>query len=201
MLISTHSSAKTSATIRVACVGDSITEGCGYPDYLQTLLGQNYTVGNFGVNGSTVTINSDNPYIDTDAFGNAVRFCPDVVVIMLGTNDAKSENYVNIAEFQENYKRIVSAFWVLAGKPDILLVDPPPIYNNTLNMTEANMQSGIIPRIEQVAKELNLPVINIHEALIDHPEYLWDGVHPCKEGAEVIADKIYDAFAASGMQS
>ena len=40
--------------IRVACVGDSITEGSGYPFQLNLMLGSNYIVGNFGVSGSTV---------------------------------------------------------------------------------------------------------------------------------------------------
>lgn len=39
---------------RVACVGDSITAITGYPSDLQSLLGPNYSVKNFGVNGSTV---------------------------------------------------------------------------------------------------------------------------------------------------
>ena len=41
--------------IRVACVGDSITEGTEYPGNLWMLLGTNYTVGNFGVGGTTLT--------------------------------------------------------------------------------------------------------------------------------------------------
>ena len=47
--------------LRVACIGDSITEGSGYPDNLRMLLGTNYTVGNFGVSGSTVSLKSVNP--------------------------------------------------------------------------------------------------------------------------------------------
>jgi hypothetical protein len=39
------------APIRVACIGDSITEG-GYPQqYLAPLLGSGYVVGNFGASG------------------------------------------------------------------------------------------------------------------------------------------------------
>ena len=47
---------------RVACVGDSITEKTGYPADLQTLLGNNSVVGNFGVSGSTVAFNTSEPY-------------------------------------------------------------------------------------------------------------------------------------------
>lgn len=77
--------------IRVACVGDSITQGSGYPAKLQVLLGTNYSVGNFGVSGSTVTLNSTKPYMNQTAFEKAQQFQPKVVVIMLGTNDARTD--------------------------------------------------------------------------------------------------------------
>jgi hypothetical protein len=48
-------------TSRIACVGDSITEVSGYPSDLQTLVGSNTTVGNFGVSGATVSTTSDKP--------------------------------------------------------------------------------------------------------------------------------------------
>ena len=54
--------------VRVACVGDSITEGTEYPADLWMLLGANYTVGNFGVGGSTVSLNSQKPLMNETAF-------------------------------------------------------------------------------------------------------------------------------------
>ena len=77
--------------IRVACVGDSITQGSGYPNKLQTLLGSNFTVRNFGVSGSTVSLNSIKPYMKQTAFRKAEDFDPQIVVIMLGTNDANPQ--------------------------------------------------------------------------------------------------------------
>ena len=53
---------------RVACLGDSITEITGYPADLQTLLGNNSIVGNFGVSGATVDFNTDKPYFFEPAF-------------------------------------------------------------------------------------------------------------------------------------
>ena len=44
--------------IRVACVGDSITQITKYTADLQAELGSNYTVGNFGVSGSTVSLST-----------------------------------------------------------------------------------------------------------------------------------------------
>ena len=63
ILLFENKSKKKSANsiIRVAGIVDSITEYSHYPDYLQTMLGDNYLVKNFGVASSTVLLSSDKP--------------------------------------------------------------------------------------------------------------------------------------------
>ena len=156
--------------IRVACVGDSITEFSGYPDDLQSLLGENYTVGNFGVSGSTVTAESSKPYMNQSAFWNAQYFQPDVVVIMLGTNDASPENYRHIEEFSKTYEKLVNQFETLPGEQDIYLVNPPPIRQNELNLSDTFLTDAIIPRIEQIATGLNLQTVDVHSSLTNYPQ-------------------------------
>ncbi len=185
------------ATVRVACVGDSITEGSGYPAYLQALLGANYTVGNFGVSGSAVTFNSDKPYVNENAFRNAMAFNPDIVVIMLGTNDARTNNYVHIEDFSDNYKQIVAQFQALRNEPEVWLVEPPPLFNNTLDLKDTYLKQGVLPNIQQVSTDLHLPIINVYEVLAGHSEYFGDGVHPSSEGAELIANEVYNAVATT----
>jgi lysophospholipase L1-like esterase len=54
--------------VRVACIGDSITEGAGtengksYPAQLQNLLGPSWQIGNFGLSGRTLLKKGDFPY-------------------------------------------------------------------------------------------------------------------------------------------
>ena len=80
---------------KVAAVGDSITWGYGiddrvqnaYPSQLQTLLGDQWHVGNFGRSGARVAINSANPYYGSPEYQQALEFSADVVVIALGIND------------------------------------------------------------------------------------------------------------------
>ena len=119
---------------RVACLGDSITQLTGYPADLQTLLGNNSIVGNFGVSGSTVNFNTDEPYFFELAFRHALAFEPTTVIIMLGTNDARTDNYQQINTFVADYERIISRIQALSSKPQIFLVEPPPIFNNTLDL-------------------------------------------------------------------
>ena len=58
----------------VACVGDSITNGTYYPFDLWMLLGSNYTVGNFGVGGTTASLNSFSPYMNTSSISKCKGF-------------------------------------------------------------------------------------------------------------------------------
>lgn len=180
--------------IRVACVGDSITEWSNYPEVLQQLLGEGYVVGNFGAAGSAVTKNSDIPYIEQEVFHDAKDFQPDVVIIMLGTNDAKDFNYHYIGSFNSDYQELINYYAALPDEQQIWLVTPPPIYDNNLGLYNSNLEKGVLPEIERVASNLNLPTIDVYSALTGHLEYFKDGVHPNDEGAEVIANIINDAI-------
>jgi lysophospholipase L1-like esterase len=185
-------------TIRVACVGDSITEGFGYPDELWMMLGANYTVQNFGVGGSTVLLSSDKPYMNQPALQMAKNYLPNIVVIMLGTNDASPAYYQNIGDFVNDYKKLVGEFQALTSKPKIWLVKPPPIFNNGSGPNSVNLVQGVIPRIEQVANELGLPTVDVYSALINRPEgFLLDGVHPNNQGVKLIAGEVYRVITSS----
>jgi lysophospholipase L1-like esterase len=178
---------------RVACMGDSITEMSAYPADLQDLLGDGYSVGDFGVSGSTVLIDTSNPYIYTTAFLKAKVFLPDIVVIMLGTNDARADNYRHINDFVVDYEQLVREVQALKNSPKIYLVEPPPIFHNNLNLSNTHLTDGVIPGIEQVAKDFDLSTIDVYTPLVNHSNYFIDGVHPNKNGASVIANEIYKA--------
>ena len=189
--IEAYDRAHSPALMRVALVGDSITQITSYPKDLQTLLGSKSEVGNFGLSGSTVTFTSPKPYMYEDVLQGAVEFQPTTVIIMLGTNDARSDVYPSIDKFDSDYKQLIDEFKSLKSNPQIYLAIPPPIFNNTIGISDKDLSSGVIPRIEQVANETGLPLINENTPLLSHPDYFVDGVHPNDEGAEVIANVIY----------
>lgn len=182
---------------RIACMGDSITESSGYPEDLQTLLGKDSVVGNFGVMGATVNFGSVNPYYFTEKYPEAVDFQPSTVVLMLGTNDARADTYGLIENFTKDYEEIVQGLQNSedSRKAQIYLVKPPPILDNDLNFSNTNLTESVIPRIEAAAEKFNLPIIDLYTPLLNHPEYyLGDGVHLNSEGAKVIANLIFEAI-------
>jgi acyl-CoA thioesterase-1 len=185
-----------SGVIRVACVGDSLTQSTLYPYDLELLLGTaNYTVRNFGAGSTTVLLNTETPYMNTSVFQDALEFQPNIVIIMLGTNDAQPNLHEYNASFVANYVTLINAFQLLSSKPKIWIVLPPPIFSNQSGkISPEYFKLTLIPDIEQAANETNLPTIDVYSALVGYGDYFPDGIHPNKEGAKLIADKIYKAI-------
>jgi lysophospholipase L1-like esterase len=181
--------------VRVACVGDSITEGLCYPEALQAMLGEeDYLVGNFGVGGSTVMVDSGKPYAEQDAFQEAKDFRPDIVVVMLGTNDARADNVPHLGNFTVEYEELINAFEELSCKPKVFIAKPPPMFNNTVGLNETVFVQNVLPEFNSLVANVNNPVIDVYSALIDHPDLFVDGVHPSFEGAQVIAQTVSEAL-------
>ncbi|PVX23994.1 MAG: hypothetical protein CW691_08935 [Candidatus Bathyarchaeum sp.] len=180
--------------IRVACIGDSITELTDYPSELQSMLGDGYMTRSFGASGSTVLLDTYMPYAYQTTFARAKNFLPDIVVVMLGSNDARTDNFKSIDNFVADYIRLIKEIQSIKTNPQIFLVKPPPIFENELDLESANF-AEILGHIEQIADQLSLQIIDVYSAMKDHPEYFQDGVHPNSEGATVIANKVYNAIA------
>ena len=181
--------------IKVACVGDSITANFGYPETLQELLGQDYLVGNFGLGGTTVNLDGETPYMYEPIFREAKESQPNIVIIMLGTNDAHPGLHKYNGSFVDDYVTLVNAFQNLNSKPQIWIVKSPPIVNNGTGLSSEFLSQTILSKIEEVAQKTGLPLIDAYTPLLDKPEYFIDGVHPTFEGAMLIADEVYKAIS------
>ncbi|BCU77868.1 GDSL-type esterase/lipase family protein [Luteolibacter sp. LG18] len=191
------------APVRIACVGDSITQGSGadrgqsYPDQLQDLLGERWAVKNFGVSGRTLLKNGDFPYWKEGAFKNAQAYNPDAVVIMLGTNDTKPQNWSHKAEYRSDYAEMVKIFRDLPSKPKIFICRPCPVPEpGNYGINEAGVKEEIVI-LDDLAKELDLGVIDIHASLEKTPELLPDRVHPSTKGAAVMASTVYASLTGT----
>jgi lysophospholipase L1-like esterase len=180
--------------VRVACVGDSITRGTEYTVDLWNSLGPNYVVADFGIGGATVTLNSGTGYNTSVAFKVAKQFQPNIVIIMLGTNDAKASLNEANATFIRDYELLVREFKSLPSKPVVWAVLPPPIFNNTMSVSEQLLEQNVIPNIREVSSQMGTGLIDVHTPLVGHPELFLDGVHPSSDGAKVIANTIYTAL-------
>ena len=185
--------------VRLACVGDSITAGVGaggksFPKQLGQLLGEKWKVGNFGNSGSTLLNKGDKPYQEQRSFKAAIEFEPHVVVIMLGTNDTKPNNWKFKGQFVADYHDLVAKFAVSPTKPRIFICYPVPVPGKgNFGINEAGVKEQA-PMIKQIAKEAKVGVIDMYAALKDHPETLPDRVHPNAEGARLMAKAAHETL-------
>ncbi len=184
------------STIRVACVGDSITIDSDYPDRLKRMLGANYTVENFGVGGSTVSLQFRKPYLNQGACQNARNLEPDIVVMMLGTNDAYLSPQQR-SNFANDYETLIASFQALPSQPKIFIVVPPPVFDNNMGLNATVLVNDVLPLVNQTANDLGLPLIDMYTPFVNHPEGFLDGVHPNSQGAEIMATQVFSAIAGA----
>lgn len=188
--------------IKVACVGDSITEGAGvkdpknrYPAQLSELLGESYDVKNFGNSGSTMLDNGDKPYKKQKSYTDSVAFIPDIVVIKLGTNDSKPQNWAKKDGFAASMKSLVEAFLKANPKAKVFLCYPVPVIaQGNFGIRDEIVKNEIIPLIKQTAEEMKLSIIDLYAALDGKPELFPDRVHPNDDGAKLIAKTVCEAL-------
>lgn len=187
--------------IKVACVGDSITQGAGaspgkaYPDQLQGMLGEKWVVKNYGVGGRTLLKKGDAPWWKEPQFQQAHDLSPDAVVIMLGTNDTKPQNFAHQDEFYGDYKDLVESFRTLPSKPHVWIVRPCPVPDpGNFGITEKNLKV-YLGEIDKLADEEKVGEIDVHAALDGKPELFPDHVHPNNVGAGVMAQTVAHAIA------
>ena len=182
-------------TYRVACVGDSITAGSGYVSELGKLLGETYEVANFGVASTTLLSAGERPYTKEQKYQEVLRFHPHFVVIMLGTNDTKPENYRHFEQFVDDYKRLVASFQSLEAPPKIFACTPVPVYyDGNWGIDNGRLKEGVLPGVRKAAEELKLPLIDMNKALSGRPDLFYrDNVHPIG-GGQLMAAEVYQAI-------
>ena len=207
--------------IKISCMGDSITFGLcasdmehSYPSVLQLLLGNDYSVSNFGISGATVindydwTENRYSPYTKSKQYKQAMQSKPDKVVLMLGMNDANpthhfnKENGGNISEYyiklyQNTLIEIIDCLKKLPSNPNIYLIKTTEMKRKVEDGFDKDyiesFQANIIKirKIqEKVAQEKDVYLIDANVHMQDN-SYYHDGCHLTDKGYKKLAEIVY----------
>lgn len=198
-----HKEAPNHDAIRVACVGNSITDGYGvsfadengYPALLGKKLGKGYHVKNFGVSGHSMLNKSECPYMRNDAYQWCKDFNPNIVVIKLGTNDSKAINWQYKDEFMTDVQQMIDELKALPAHPEIYLAYPAKAMTSNFEISDSVIVNDIIPMIRKIAKKNKLKTIDLHSIFEGHSDwFIPDGIHPNGQGAEAIAEEVKKAI-------
>lgn len=191
--------------IKVACVGDSVTFGMllenpdkeSYPAVLADHLGSQYEVGNFGKSGATLLKQGHRPYIQQQEYKKALDFKADWVVIHLGLNDTDPRNWNNYKDhfikdylsLMEDFKRVNpnTKFWICRMSPIT--------HKHTRFLSGTRLWHNEIQKeIEKIAQLSGAQLIDLEAVLFNYPHLLPDSIHPNKQGASLIAQRVYQAL-------
>lgn len=185
-------------SLRIAAVGDSITaeytENAGYPEILDDMLGKDYIVRNFGKSNYAAQVSSDFPYMRTNEYKESLAFNPNLVLLMLGTNDSKNRNWEGPEQFKEEYTALLESYLELESVSRVILASPPTVFvesafRGAINQNNINPIRDIVA---EVAGEYDLEFIDMMKQTANHPEWFFDGIHPTPAGAEQLAQIFYN---------
>lgn len=195
--------------IKVATIGDSITYGAGalngagkldpmltYPVQLAQLLGSEFDLRNFGIAGRHM-IDGLVCFAEEPEYQASLDFAPDVVFIMLGTNDIKGDVWTgdDAAErYVAHYETMISDYRRINPAVEIFVMTSPYLYMEHPNLSGERLKEIIIPLQRQIAEDNNCHLIDIFTVTTGKPELFPDTIHPNAEGYKLLADTVYEAM-------
>lgn len=191
-------------TIKIACVGNSVTYGMGienpeerYPAQLQVMLGDEYEVGNFGHSGATLLKNGYRPYWNLPEFKEALDFEADIVIIHLGLNDTDPRAWPKYRdEFVKDYINLIDTFKYINPDADVKISKMTPIFSghSRFESSTRDWYWQVQDAIEVIAEISKVDLVDLHTPLHIRPDLFPDNLHPTGEGAKIIAETVYGAI-------
>jgi lysophospholipase L1-like esterase len=190
---------------RVACVGDSITAGWKlkeadkYVTKLGGLLGAGYQVENFGHSAYSMLTIADKSYWDSPMFQAAQDFQPDIVTIMLGTNDAHPDYWPQYeAQYYADYLAMIAFFEALPSSPTVIVLGLP-------YLKPGGRYDGVVALdalLPDIAANAGVEFVEIWDVLVNSGlssnQLMKDPIHPSAAAHTIIAETVFPVVAAVG---
>jgi acyl-CoA thioesterase-1 len=165
----------------IVVFGDSLVTGYGAQageDFVSVLSGYiDVPIVNAGRNGDT----SASALVRVN---QAMQVRPDIVIIVLGGNDALQR--IPLTETEENLRKIMYSFASYQSRPIrmVLVAEPGGLLSDPYG-----------PMYARLAEEFHAELVpNVLSGLLGHAEFMSDNIHPNAAGYAKIAAKIKPAL-------
>ena len=191
--------------IRITCVGASDVSSPtpygtpNWPDYITPMLGYEYAISNCGASGTTMIQAGNAPYWNTPQYTNGLSSSPDIVIIMLGSNDSKPYNWIYQTNYTPDYEQLINEYRNLPSHPRIYLNTLLTAYSNgNYDIIGPIVNEQLCPIIRQIAFDEGLPIIDVNTATENMPQNFPDNIHPDIAGAKVVAQTVFNGLLSNG---
>lgn len=186
----------------IVCIGDSITEQNYHLDgklnyvgqFSEKLLdtfGRKHLLLNAGVSGDTTW------GIVERLERDALRFKPDLLLLMIGLNDS-TRGAEQVPAFRSNLRTIINR--TREARCELLLLTQNGIsFEQHDNVERRNSYPAYVAALRETAAELNVPLCDMYRAweeeIARNPNNHWrfmdDGIHPNERGHAFMAQTLY----------
>jgi lysophospholipase L1-like esterase len=166
-----------------------------------------YSITNAGIAGNT----SANLVARVD--GDVISYKPQLVIILIGTNDALAGAAFSLTNFRSNMVTLITK--LQAANAKVLLLSPPPYGTDTIGKNDYinNNLDTIASALGALSKQYNCSYYDLHAAVIatgtpnataaslilnaaNSPQKP-DGIHFTKPGIAFLAGNVYNFIKAS----
>jgi acyl-CoA thioesterase I len=157
-----------------------------YPERLQILLGSKYTVINGGYNSTCLLLKGDLPWMPHMPQLFAAR--PDIVIIELGSNDSKANNWVYGSQYGHDFKVYVDTVRTMKNGVRVIMCYTVPSWGDN---TDDTIRRAQIRMIDQYAPGLNVPIIDLFNPMQNMASHFPDRIHGDDVAQDTIARLLY----------
>lgn len=191
--------------IRIGTIGNSITHGVVLPDpetqaypiqlgeMLKDVYGDTVEVRNFGLTTTTMLKNGDVSYWDTEHFKDYLRYAPEICLILLGTNDSKTQNWDEHGdEYIGDYLAMIDTIKTRNPYTKFMIGYPPPAFEVKWEIRDSVIKNAIIPAIDSIQGLTGAQIIDFYYPLLDSAHLFPDKIHPDLQGSRVMAQIILE---------
>lgn len=191
--------------LRIACIGDSITEGTANADWrrnawpllLHRLLDAEapgrYAVRGFARSGATCCAEGQRPLRREEVFSRSRRYRPDLLIVLLGTNDATRENWPGSAEaFERQYEDLLDQYRTDGiGPSRTLILGLPPLFAPYPRIEEQRAtRRAIADALPRIAARRKATYLDLGGVFTGRAALLPDGLHPNTQGNVLLAERV-----------
>ena len=198
--------------VRIGFIGNSITYGAtltdpkteSYPAQLGQMLQEKYgdtcILANFGISSRTMLKHGDFPIWNDVEFRNAWKFAPEILLICLGTNDSKPQNWDLYGhEYYDDYQSMIDTFRIRNPHVKFLVCHPCPAYRVVWGIRDSVITHGVLPAIDSILEYSGATKVDFYTPMIDSVALFPDFIHPNYRGSGALARIVYHTMMDSDL--